>query len=579
MNRDRCLRILLTLGLLGPEAASQAPTPPDHETAAQRIDAYMARLAGLGFAGGVFATRGDDVIVASAWGLADRGRGVPMTANAVMTTGSLTKQFTGAAILLLESAGALQLDDPIDRYLPGVPDDKGAITVGHLLTHTSGLVSALGSDTDLGATKEATRRAAWASELRSPPGTHHAYSNVGYSLLAMVIEAVSGKSYEQYLREALFEPAGMALTGNALVDHSEALMPCGYKGGKLTPTFVDQPMLADGPTWNLRGNGGVLSTVEDMLRWHRALTGDAIFTAAARAKLNAPLFGDAEQGYGYGWGHLLSRRDTRMVEHDGGNTVFSADYHRYVDEGVALFVQSSVSEFMAEHVIEAIDAIVFGHDYQLPPVARARPGAELDALAGVYALADGGALHVSRIGGHLVVRADDPRGRGLLAGSQKLPTPASARRAERWCEAISAFSRGDGEPLAAEAGSEQGAAALTRTLRELIEMCGALESATSSVCRAVDEQEVTQIRVQFEQESGYLALWTKGGALTRIGVDQAAPSGLRPLALFPTDNGFEGFDLRADAAIRVSFADEALQFLTLDAPSRVLARAQRVARR
>ena len=177
------------------------------------IDEELTRLADLDlFAGVVLIGQRDEVLLHKAYGLADRENGVPFAQNTVSSIGSITKQLTAAAILRLQEEGRLRVTDTLGMHFPGVPPDKAALSVHQLLTHSSGLPDALGEDEDwIG--REDYLAAAWSAELQFGPGTAYAYSNVGYSVLAAVVETLSNKGYEQFLHESFFGPLGIRETG------------------------------------------------------------------------------------------------------------------------------------------------------------------------------------------------------------------------------------------------------------------------------------------------------------------------------------------------------------------------------
>ena len=167
---------------------------------AERLDDQMKKLEAGGFSGVLLVAKDGGVILAKGYGMADRDKKIRATADTVMCVGSITKQFTGAAILKLETQGKLKVTDPITRYFKGVPDDKKGITLHQLLTHSAGFVAELGEDYQpIG--RDDFIRLALKSELRSKPGERHRYSNVGYSLLGAIIEIVTGKSYERYAHD------------------------------------------------------------------------------------------------------------------------------------------------------------------------------------------------------------------------------------------------------------------------------------------------------------------------------------------------------------------------------------------
>jgi CubicO group peptidase (beta-lactamase class C family) len=182
--------------------------------------------------------------------------------------------------------------------------------------------------------------AALRSRLRSRPGAEYHYSNLGYSVLAAIIEKVSGMGYEQFLAEHLFEPAGMTQTGYALPDWDPERVAVEYDArGKSQGRPFDHPWAEDGPYWNLRGNGGLLSTARDMFRWHLALEGDEVLDQRAKEKLFKPYVLEEPGGYTrYAYGWVIQRGQYgRIAWHDGGNGWSYGMLTRLLDEGVMVF--------------------------------------------------------------------------------------------------------------------------------------------------------------------------------------------------------------------------------------------------
>jgi CubicO group peptidase (beta-lactamase class C family) len=282
--------------VLAAAVASAQPVPP----AAEAMDRWLVATQ---FRGNVLVAKGGAVLLRKGDGLADRENGVPYGPDTVFTVGSITKQFTAAAILKLEMQGKLRVEDPIGTYLPGVPEDKQAITIHQLLTHTSGLDSDFAKDFDP-VPRDAYVKTILASTLRSRPGEIYFYANSGYSLLGAIVEIASGTSYEAYLHDNLFIPAGMRETGYKLPGWAASRIAVGYRDGKRWGRLTEKPWAADGPYWALRANGGIHSTLDDMLRWHVALTGEAVLSSVEKNKMYARHVSEgpgADTFYGYGW--------------------------------------------------------------------------------------------------------------------------------------------------------------------------------------------------------------------------------------------------------------------------------------
>jgi CubicO group peptidase (beta-lactamase class C family) len=173
---------------------------------------------------------------------------------------------------------------------------------------------------------------------------------------------VSGQGYEEYLRDELWLPAGMKNTGYRLPQWRADSIAHGYRGETDWGTPLDKRWAEDGPYWNLRGNGGVLSTVWDLYRWHQALMGEEILPAEEKDRMytrrvkESPL---SRSWYSYGWALSDSPRGTRIVEHNGGNGIFFADFVRYVDEGTVIIAASNRKEDSGGPYMRGIRAMVF----------------------------------------------------------------------------------------------------------------------------------------------------------------------------------------------------------------------------
>lgn len=361
----------------------------------EKLDAHMSRLEAYGFSGALLVAKGGEVILDKGYGFADAGGKVPFTPDTAFDVGSITKQFTAAAILKLEMQGKLSVSDPISRWFEGVPEDKKGITLHHLLTHSAGLEDVFGGDYEE-MPRDRLVKAVLASKLLWAPGTRYQYSNSGYSLLGAVVELASGKPYEEYLRENLWKPAGMTRTGYLLQEKGP--LARGVDGdGKDWGSPVEKGWAPDGPWWNLRANGGVLSTTGDLFKWHRALEGDAILSSAARRKMFTPHVPEDEEGsshYGYGWAIFETPRKTRLISHNGGNGIFNADFRRYVDDGVVLIIGSNRQDFRSVPAVGPISRLIFNADYSAPPAVARVPPAAPARHAGTYALPSGGRIRV-----------------------------------------------------------------------------------------------------------------------------------------------------------------------------------------
>ena len=415
-----------------------------------RLDQYLSRLVPYGYSGAVLVAKDGAVVLEKAYGLADREARQPYTVDMASCIGSVTKQFTAAAILKLEAEKKLSVSDPIAKYLPGVPPDKSAITIHHLLTHTAGFSGDLGGSDEEPIGRDALVAKVLAAPLASKPGERFEYSNEGYSLAAAIVERVSGTGYEAYLREHLLLPAGMKDTGYLAPAWPLSRLPIGYTTeGKPWGRVYRNGWLADGPGWYLRGNGGIHSTIDDMYRWILALDAATVLPADAVKKFqtgHVPSMGGEQ--YAYGWGVQTTRRGTKVITHNGGNGFFFTDVRRYADEKVVIIAMTNQPTVPATQLApRQLESLVFGDaPVVMPPVAVAVPASQRDALAGQYAISGGGSVTVRATPAGLEAMADDP----TLVGSLGTITPPGGRFAERETRSMAILdeaSKGNFRPL------------------------------------------------------------------------------------------------------------------------------------
>jgi len=429
--------VLLSLPL-----ALAAPSTPDDLAPGElvegelgrRLDELLTRLEGLGFAGIVGVEHAGVPILIRGYGLAERESDRPVTPETVFCTGSITKQFTAAAILALAEERKLDVQDPLGKHFEGVPADKQGITLHHLLTHTSGLADPPVGDYDLRATRDWVRDFALGCTLQSEPGQRYAYRNVNYSLLAMIVEDLSGQPYETYLAERLFARAGMRRTGYRLPQYAETDFAIGYRDGARWGTTLGHPQLPDGPCWTLRGNGGIHATVGDMLRWHHALQEDRVLSASSRARLETP-FADEGGGsfYGYGWAIQESPGGKKLVAHNGGNGISFADFLRFVEEGHCIFLATGVGSRTSQDLAYELAGILAGRTPRARPTTIARDRAWLERYAGTYSLGEGVELVLENAGDRLVLSARGLDAEELLReelAQAKTPAGKEAPRVE-----------------------------------------------------------------------------------------------------------------------------------------------------
>ena len=361
---------------------------------------YFSRTTPFGFSGAFLVARDRKVLLNKGYGLAIREKGVPNTAETVFCVGSITKQFTAAAIMTLEMRGKLKTEHSIDLFFDNVPKDKKQATIHHLLTHTAGIINYTGDDYVV-AYRDETVQKALDAPLHFPPGTSFEYSNVGYSLLGVIVEIVSGQSYEEYLHEHLFKPSGMFFTGYRIPKWRERTVATWYvgeKGFKLSLREHEQPH------WNVIGNGEMLSTTEDMHRWYLAIKGDEILSAKAKKKLFKPFLNN----YAYGW-DVTDTEHGKIIQHDGGSDLgSSALFTWYVDHDIltVLFCNQSYGEnALISPLRNKVERLLFGEEVGFPPITSESRLSDMKSFEGTYQLPTGGQLLLQTDAGHLTLTA------------------------------------------------------------------------------------------------------------------------------------------------------------------------------
>lgn len=332
LRRFQPLCLLLFALLLACVPVSNEPRPPT-ATSVQtpeatltplgaRLDAYLSGLAQSGdLRGSVLVARGDTVLLSKGYGVADEASGAPNTATTRFRIGSITKQFTAMAILILQEQGKLRVEDSICRYVSDCPEAWRPIALRHLLTHTSGIPNY----TDLPdfpalietpATLDQLIARFRSLPLQFTPGARWSYSNSGYILLGAVIERVSGQSYSAFLQDHIFTPLGMR---GASYDANTPPSPqhaTGYLSAHHQPVYLD--MSEFGPA------GALASTVEDLYRWDRALIAHRLVSQQTMAAMFTPAIPcpaggcalPSDRGYGYGW-FIAAEAGQTLIYHLG----------------------------------------------------------------------------------------------------------------------------------------------------------------------------------------------------------------------------------------------------------------------
>jgi CubicO group peptidase (beta-lactamase class C family) len=313
------------------------------------------RIPGLSLA----VVRDGEIVKASGYGLADLQMGVAATPQTVYEIGSMTKQFTAAAVMMLVEDGRLRLDDRVSKFFRAAPRTWRNITVRHLLTHSSGIQNHVAVAGYMGIFRtnlffettpapDALLKRFFKLPLEFQPGETWAYDNTGYYLLGLIVEQASGKPFWTFLHERIFTPLGMTSTRNTdvrpLVRHRAA----GYEW--VGDGFENRPVLLPPIAFSA---GSLLSTVEDLARWDAALSTDRLLKASSLEQMwtatRAREGRLASVDYGFGW-FVGTYEGRRFVQHGGGTPGFSSVIYRFLDDKLTVIVLSNRSDRVLDHL-------------------------------------------------------------------------------------------------------------------------------------------------------------------------------------------------------------------------------------
>jgi D-alanyl-D-alanine carboxypeptidase len=354
---------------VGPAAAPAPPGPPparmDENAALAALGAELEKRVAAGqFAGAVLVARNGTPIFQQAYGLADRARGTPNRLDTKFRLGSMNKMFTAVAVAQLAQAGKLKLSDPLGTYLTDYPNQEVAakVTIHQLLTHTGGTGDIFGAEFQ--AHRETLRElkdyeALFGRRgLEFEPGSRWEYSNYGFVLLGLVIERVSGQSYYDYVRDHVYQPAGMTASGSQPESQDVPGRAVGY-------TRMDRPVLAPNTeTLPPRGTsaGGGYSTVRDLLAFANALLGHRLLDAAYTDTVTTGKVATPGNGkYAYGFGDH-DEGGVRWFGHGGGAPGMNGVLRIYPGSGYVVAVLANLDPPAAEEVAALIaDRLPAGH--------------------------------------------------------------------------------------------------------------------------------------------------------------------------------------------------------------------------
>ncbi|HYT54451.1 MAG TPA: serine hydrolase domain-containing protein [Verrucomicrobiae bacterium] len=333
------------------------------------------------------------------YGIANLEHNVPVTTETVFQSGSIGKQFTAMAIMLLVKDGKLALDDAVSKYL-NVPKTWSDITVRHVLNHTSGLgdypeTFSLQRDYS----EDELLKMVVAQPLSFEPGSKWEYSNLGYVTLGILIHKVSGQSYGDFLKKQIFWPLGMK---NSRIISEEQIIPHRAAGYRLkNGALKNQEWVA--PSVNTTADGSLYLTAEDIAKWDQALEEEKLISHDAYVEMwNSVKLNDGGAApYSFGWGITQTRSGHRLLEHGGAWQGFAAYIARYPDDHLSVAVFCNRAGASPRYVGQRVAALFVPELAPAVHSAAQLSKTTLESYASDYRMGDRFTIHVNAVGDHL----------------------------------------------------------------------------------------------------------------------------------------------------------------------------------
>jgi len=304
-----------------------------------------------------------DSVFEQAFGLAEIEHDVPNTPHTIFESGSVAKQFTAAALVLLQQEGKLSLDDPVRKYIPELPDYGAPLTIRHLLNHTSGIRDwgAVMSLTGAGRGDRVITQAlaldviTHQRALDFTPGSEYSYSNSGYNLAAIIVERVSAQKFGTFLAERLFKPLGM--NDSSVRDDYRRIVP---RRAQAYSRLGTGPWRLDMPFMNVYGNGGILTTVGDWIKWNAMLDSKSLGAGLVEAMETRGVLNDGRKiAYALGL-EVGTYKGLNYVSHGGSTAGYQTFLARYPDKKVSVAAMCNGTSPSAATITTDIADEIFG---------------------------------------------------------------------------------------------------------------------------------------------------------------------------------------------------------------------------
>ena len=367
MRATRKSRLLIAYAIVSVVSAACFGQPRNDRAAERKIDAFVRHEMSVHQIPGVSLAvlRRGKVVLLKSYGLANVEHQVPVKPSTIFQSGSMGKQFTAAAVMILAQENKLSLDDKISKYFPDSPPTWEDITIYHLLTHTSGMGD-YPSEIDL--RRDYTEDELFESFKKAPldfvPGTNWNYSNIGYATLGFLIRKVTGKYYGDFVQQRIFKPLGMT---TARIISEADIVPNRAAGYRLVNGQLQNQAWVS-PSMNSTADGSLYLSILDLAKWDAALYSDQLLTPSSREKIWAPakLTDGSTKDYGFGW-HLAALHGRHMAFHGGAWQGFKTFIVRFLDTELTIIFLANSWETRDFKFARGL-AASFYSDFALPEV-------------------------------------------------------------------------------------------------------------------------------------------------------------------------------------------------------------------
>jgi CubicO group peptidase (beta-lactamase class C family) len=343
-------RIFLVLGVVLSAQVTAAKSSVDAVARSVRAEMEQQHIPGLA----LLVSRNGIPVRSEGYGLSNVELNVPVTPQSIFQSGSVGKQFTATAVLMLAEAGKIRLDDALTQYFPQGPEWWKRVTVRELLSHTAGFTD-YPKDFDYRKdyTEDQLLTIVEAIPPAYPPGTRWSYSNMGFLTLGILIHRVTGEFYGDFLQQRIFKPLNMS---TARIINEADIIPNRSAGYRLVEgQLKNQEWVA--PALNTTADGSLYFSILDLVKWDAALYTETLLKRSSLHKMwtVAPLLdGKPNSGhYGFGW-FVQEKHGHRVVEHEGQWQGFETQISRYIDDGLTVVVLTNLGSAKPQRIADKV---------------------------------------------------------------------------------------------------------------------------------------------------------------------------------------------------------------------------------